>query len=75
MGWITLATAGLELVRQVLTRRWGTETRAQATQEETIDEAEAAFRDALRMGNLPAANAAIDRLWELRNKAAATRAK
>ena len=53
----------------------GDKTRDQIKQEETIDEAEQAFREALRLGNLPAANAAIDRLWELRNKAAATRAK
>ena len=71
MAWSAAFEKVAGVVQQVLGRLWGTQTRANAQAEEEIDEQEHAFDKALQRGDLAAANAAIDQLRRLRDKAAA----
>lgn len=59
------------LVKKVLDRLWGNQTSAQAHIDQETKQAKAEFEMALRRGDLAACNAAIERLRELRDQAAA----
>ena len=72
MAWSDTA---FKIADRLLWRLWGNQTSAQATREEAIQAATWDFNEALRLGDLARANAAVDRLRELRDQAAATRTK
>lgn len=71
MAWSDIPT----IVKSILYRFWGDQTSEQAKIQRATDEAKAELFASMREGNVAGANAALDRLWELRDKAAATRSK